>query len=148
MGVGKSEKSRIHIEKSKPANDGGVTRWILETGVSTHSLAFDTGVSSIQRGQGGLGRGKNVTKLISVRPTDSKAKQYQNMGVWSRESFIAGPCKETGGSCLKKTRTPRKLSAKPFYRKGEGGAWLVVANFLMSDSSFLRSGHGKVTMFL
>ena len=30
----------------------------------------------------------------------SEAKQYQIMGVWSRESFILGPCKETGCSCL------------------------------------------------
>ena len=53
-----------------------------------------------------------------------------------------------GGSCLKKTQTPPKLSAKPFYRTGEGGAWLVVAEFLVSDPLFLRSGHGQVTMFL
>ena len=40
-----------------------------------------------------------------------------------------------------KTPTPRELSAKPFYRKGEGGTWLVVADFLVSDPLFLRSGH-------
>ena len=80
----------------------------------------------------------------------SEAKQYQNFGVWSRGRFIAGPCKERGGSCLKKkkTQTPRKPSAKPFYRKGEGGARLFIANYLVSDPLFLKSGHGQVTMFL
>ena len=32
--------------------------------------------------------------------------------------------------------------------KGEGGAWLVVTNFLVSDPLFLRSGHDQVAMFL
>ena len=80
--------------------------------------------------------------------THSEVKQYQNVRVWSRERFIAGLCKDMVGSCLKKPRTPRKLSAKPFYREGEGGMWLVVANFLVSDPLFLRSGHVLVTMFL
>lgn len=32
-----------------------------------------------------------------------------------------------------KTLTPQRLSAKPFYRKGERGPWLVVAHFLVSE---------------
>lgn len=32
--------------------------------------------------------------------------------------------------------------------KSEGGVWLVVANFLMSDPLFLRSGLVQLTMFL
>ena len=32
--------------------------------------------------------------------------------------------------------------------KGEGGVWLVVTNFLVSDSLFLRSSHDQVAMFL
>ena len=32
--------------------------------------------------------------------------------------------------------------------KGEGGAWLVVADFLVSNPLFLMSSHGKVRMFL
>ena len=78
----------------------------------------------------------------------SEAKRCQNVRAWSRERLTTGPCKETGGSCLKKPQTPQKLSAKPFYRKGEGGVWLVVANFLVSDSLFLRSGRGQVMTFL
>ena len=40
-------------------------------------------------------------------------------------------------------KTPNfpKASAKPSYRKGEGRGWLAVANFLVSDPLFLRSGH-------
>ena len=63
--------------------------------------------------------------------------------------LTAGPCKEMGGSCLKKkTRTPQKLLAKPLSRKGEGGVWLVVENLLVSDLLFLKSGHGWVRVFL
>ena len=47
-------------------------------------------------------------------PTHSEAKRYQNVRVWSRERLATGPCKETGGSCLKKPQTPQKLLANPF----------------------------------
>ena len=43
----------------------------------------------------------NVIEGKSVCLTHSEAKQYQNIGVWSREGFIAGPCREMGGSCPK-----------------------------------------------
>ena len=52
-----------------------------------------------------------------------------------------------GGSRLKKPGTPGRVSAKPFYRKDEGGAWLVVADFLVSES-FAAVLVGQVTMFL
>ena len=32
--------------------------------------------------------------------------------------------------------------------KGEGGAWLIVENFSVSDPLFLRSGPGQGTTFL
>ena len=41
-----------------------------------------------------------------------------------------------------------ELSAKPFSRKSEGGAGLAVADCVVSDPLFLRSGHGQVTMLL
>ena len=63
----------------------------------------------------------NVIEGKSVCWTLNEAKQYQNITVWSREGFIAGPCKEMGGLCLKNPKLPQKLSAKPFYRKSEGG---------------------------
>ena len=34
-------------------------------------------------------------------PRHTEAKHHQNVGVWSRERFTAGHCKETGGSCRK-----------------------------------------------
>ena len=43
---------------------------------------------------------KYITEHKSMCPTHSEAKQYQTVGVWSRKMFIAGPCKEMGGSCL------------------------------------------------
>ena len=63
----------------------------------------------------------NVIEGKSVCLTHREAKRYQNIGVWSREKFIAGPCKEMRGLCLKNPKFPQKLSAKPFYRKREGG---------------------------
>ena len=41
-------------------------------------------------------------------------------------------------------QTPKLLKAfiKDFFKaKGKGGAYLVVANFLVSDPLFLKSGH-------
>ena len=43
---------------------------------------------------------------------------------------------------------PQKLAAKPFSRKGERDAWLIVVNVLVSDPLFLRSGHSQLIMFL
>lgn len=75
---------------------------------------------------------KLLAEPKSICPMHSEAKQYENISIWSREEFTAEP----GGSCLKNSRT----SWKPFYRQGEGGVWLVVAN-LVSEPLFLRSGH-------
>ena len=54
-------------------------------------------------------------------PTHSEAKQYQNVGVCSRERFIAGPCKETGGSCLKNPELPESFQQSPFVGKVREG---------------------------
>ena len=43
------------------------------------------------------------------------------------------------GSCLRNLKTPQK----PFSRKDEGGEGLVVANFSVSGTLFLRSSHGQ-----
>ena len=79
-------------------------------------------------------------------PMYSEAKQYQNMGVWNREKFIAGVCKEMVLMPLNSQISPhphpqQELSAKSFSRKGEG-VWLVVADFLVSEPLFLRPGYG------
>ena len=74
-----------------------------------------------------------LPKRRSVCLMYSEAKHHQNVRVWSRERFTAGPSKETGGSCLKNPWNFPKLSANLFSRKDEGGAWLVIANLLGSN---------------
>ena len=53
-------------------------------------------------------------------PMDSEAKLYQNIRVWKKVLLRA----VEGDGCFMPLRpqTPCKLSAKPFPRKGEGGA--------------------------
>ena len=66
----------------------------------------------------------SVIKCKSVCLTHSETKQYQNVRVWSRERFIAEPCKETGGSCLKKKKKnqlPESLKQSPLIGKGREG---------------------------
>ena len=42
-----------------------------------------------------------------------------------------------------------KAFTKPFSRKGgDGAAWVAIADFLVSEPLFLRSGHNQVTVFL
>ena len=48
---------------------------------------------------------------------------------------------------LKNPQLLEGFQPSPFIGKG-GGPWLVVANFLVSDHLFLRSGHRQVTMLL
>ena len=48
---------------------------------------------------------------------------------------------------LKAPNAPKNFH-KPFYSKDEGGMWLVVAKFLMSDPLFLRFVYGQVRMSL
>ena len=63
----------------------------------------------------------------------SKDEQAEMLGVWSRESFTAGSCKETGVFC------PQILSLLMFQQslvKGQvsEGVRLVAANFLVQQS--------------
>ena len=51
-----------------------------------------------------------VTQHKPVCQTHSEAKQYQNIGVWNRERFIAGPCKETVAHALKSPNSPKAFS--------------------------------------
>ena len=55
--------------------------------------------------------------------------------------------KEKGGSHPKNPKT-ESFQQAVLKAKGVGGAWLVVATFLVSDALMLRSGHGEVTVFL
>ena len=72
----------------------------------------------------------------SMCPAHCKAKQYQNLRVWNRERFIAQPSKEMGGPCLKNPKLPKSSQQSPFIGKVKGGAWLVAADFLMSNPLF------------
>ena len=48
-----------------------------------------------------------------------------------------------------KPQPPRRVSARDFQRQGEGGTWLVAANFLVWVSFVLAVVHrGQVMMFL
>ena len=51
-----------------------------------------------------------------------------------------------GGSCPKNPKVTENFQQTPLKAKGEGRAWLVVANFLVSNPLQLRSGHGEVTV--
>ena len=51
----------------------------------------------------------------AIEPHDSEVKQYQNVGVWSTERFIAGPCKELGVLCLKNSELPKMFSSQAFF---------------------------------
>lgn len=54
---------------------------------------------------------------------------------------------ETGGLCPQKLF--QRVSAEHFSRQGEGEGWLVVANFLISESCIFAAVHrGQVTTFL
>ena len=68
-------------------------------------------------------RNENVTKCRFVYPTHSEAKQYRNIGVWSREKFIVGLCKEIGGSCPPNSEPFKGSQQSIFKGKVKEGAW-------------------------
>ena len=52
-----------------------------------------------------------VTEHKFMCPTQEVKQNGTSVG--SRERFIAGPCKETGG-CCPQVQTPQRVSGKPF----------------------------------
>ena len=54
---------------------------------------------------------------MSICLMHSVVKQYKNVRVWSRKSFIAGPCKQRGGSCVKTPKLPKSSQQSPFIEK-------------------------------
>ena len=72
-------------------------------------------------------------------------QKNENVRVWRRESFITEPTKENRWLMPPQTPNSWRVSAKHFKRQGEGGVWLVGANFLVWESfvlaAVLRSGH-------
>lgn len=80
----------------------------------------------------------------------NEAKQYQDVGVWSRERFTVGPNKENRWLVSHKASNSWKDFSKPFFlRPSEGGVWLVVTNFLVLESIAFAASHiGQVMMLL
>ena len=58
----------------------------------------------------------SVTGQKFVCPTHSEAKQTEMLGVWSRERFIAGPCKKKGWLVPPKTPDALKGFSKAFLK--------------------------------
>ena len=56
-----------------------------------------------------------ITKSKFVCLMPSEAKQYQNVGVWSRERVIAGPCKDKGW-LLAPDPKPSKASQESIFK--------------------------------
>ena len=67
-----------------------------------------------------LQEGDSVTEHKSLCPTHNEAKQYQDIGVWRREKFVAGPCKKTGGLNREfglNPKLPESCQQSPFIAK-------------------------------
>ena len=56
-----------------------------------------------------------------------------------QRKFITSSYKEMGGSCPKNPKVTESFQQVPLKAKGEGWAWLIVADFSGSDPLFLRS---------
>ena len=68
--------------------------------------------------------GQTVTEHKFVCLTHNEAKQYPNIGVWSRQRFIAERCKEMGGSwpkILNSLKDFSKAFLKVRWEKAEDG---------------------------
>ena len=65
-----------------------------------------------------FGRQASSHAQLTVRPKNTKTSR-----VWSRETLTAGPCKEMGGSCLKKKKpeVPKSFQQNPFLGKVREG---------------------------
>ena len=63
-----------------------------------------------------------------------------NVWVWSRERFIAGPCKEVGGSGHRKTQSSQNGKA---FSKARWGREVV--GYVMNSCTILWLGNGEVT---
>ena len=61
-------------------------------------------------------------------------RPHRNIGVQRREWFFARPCNEMGGSCC-----PKPLNKTFLKARGERGAWLTVADFLVLKSFVLAA---------
>ena len=89
-----------------------------------------------------------VTKTPACVPDAQWGQTISNRRSLKQAKFHWGRCKEMNGSGHKNTQTPQRPSAKTFSRKEEGGVWIIIADFLVSNRLFLRSRYGQVMMVL
>ena len=71
---------------------------------------------------------RTVIKYKFMCLTHSEAKQYENVGLWSREKFIAGPVKETVAYAQKALNSMKGFS-KAFLKSGWGKGVSDVINW-------------------
>lgn len=80
---------------------------------------------------------RDVTKHKLLRPTHREAKQFQNVGVWSRKRFLAGPRKMEGWC-------PKTLNSSLFFLMYLKGKLINASESLLGQYSrqtleFLKS---------
>ena len=66
-----------------------------------------------------------------MRPNNSKTSEFG-----AEKGLLQGHSRRQVAHALK-TLSHQRLSAKPFYRKYEGGTWLVAANFVVLNPLLL-----------
>ena len=94
----------------------------------------------------GQEKGMCVTKCKSVCLKHSEAKQYRNIGLWSRERFITGSCKEMIVS--PKPQTLKRAFGKPLLKVRQGRGMVSYCKFVGVGSFVLVAIHiGQVTVF-
>lgn len=77
---------------------------------------------------------------------DAKGTQTSALGA---EKGVLQAMQGDGRLVPRTPQTPPGVSAKHFYRPGEGAVWMGVANSLGSESFIFVAAHvGQVTMFL
>ena len=111
----------------------------LDAGSSLHISCLPAGCQLLAK----VNCAEQQSLVLFMCPMHSEAKQ-KHQSLEQRKVY----CRAKQGDrwlVPSKPQTPRSVLAK----QGEGGMWLVLANFLMQESIVLVAGHiGQVTMFL
>ena len=91
--------------------------------------------------QGSVWSNASLCSRPTVRPNNIKMLEFG-----AEKGSLQNHARRRAVHALKKNPTPWNLKAKPSYKKGERGAGLVVAVFLVPG--LLKSGHSQFTTFL
>ena len=78
-----------------------------------------------------------------MRPINTKTSEFG-----TEKGLLQIHIRRRVAHALRTLKLLKAFSKASLKGKGEGGVWLVVTNFLVSDSLFLRSSHDQVAMFL